>query len=145
MTEKIGGVIYAVTVEKAKELGWKIGLPQPGAGNDLFVEAHASYEAIHSFIALPDISSDFHNIPINGYDKTAMQVLLAYSILEVKDFTESFVQWGWYNRRQTLELLPMMPIISLNRRVGLRQTHAKIRTTEMHGDWPHSSVRFKST
>lgn len=62
-------MIYIVSVEMAKEKSWKIGIPEGSEENDKFVEVRTPFDCINAYVALPDLPTDFNNIPINGYDK----------------------------------------------------------------------------
>ena len=73
---RIGGVIYAVSKEKAVELGWELLPPVPGASNNLFVRVKPTHGRIHALLQIPALETEYDAPPIEAYSHSAMERLI---------------------------------------------------------------------
>lgn len=89
-------MIKTVGVDRAEEKQWKLGILEGEEGNNEFFNVCALYDGIHTFAVLPDLSTDFTNVPVNGYVRQFLQCILVYSIVELNDFPDTFVNRRWY-------------------------------------------------
>lgn len=76
---RVKGVVYSVTVDKAKEMEWKLAASMAGAGNDRFVYVMPAIDDVYKYLQLANLSNDFAAIPIENYSQQAMVRVLAFA------------------------------------------------------------------
>lgn len=92
----VEGVVYSVQTAKAAQFKWALTPPLPGVGNDLRVLVDPSFGNTHRYVKLTPLGDEFNDIPIEGYTKEVLGLVLSNVYDSAVQFAVDWVESGWY-------------------------------------------------